>query len=298
MIPENNKKMTSPTKRKKTMEEYSVSSPEMTDKTDNVYERGRLYSLSLNDLLADPDQPRKVIDAHALEELTASIRKHGILEPILFRRHENTNLVIVAGERRIIAARKAGLTSVPALYIDGNSSEISLIENLLRQDLTAVEEAEALQRLLDQQKYTHEQLSSVIGKARTTLSDILLINRLPQDIRDECRGDRTVSKNTLIGIARRKQERAMLTAYGVYKEKLRKNGKTRKKRGESGTNVFEVATIMAGKMLDKLNGIDATRCEVEDHSGFRDVLINLRAWIDSFLTGPAGPSEKKEERIR
>lgn len=279
--------MASPTKKKSNMEECSVDSPEKTGITDIVYERGILYNLSLNDLLADPDQPRKVLDAHALEELTASIRKHGILEPVLFRLHEDGNLVIVAGERRIIAARKAGLSSVPALFIDGNASEISLIENLLRQDLTAVEEAEALQRLMNQQKYTHEQLSAVIGKARTTISDILLINRLPQQIRDDCRGNRTVSKNVLIDIARKKQERAMFTAYGLYKEKMNRGRKTSKKRSTFDTKALEAIVLMAGKIMDKLNSIDATHCEAEDDSGFKDALINLRDWIDSFLARSA-----------
>lgn len=267
--------------------------PEITVNTDVVYERGKLYHLSLNDLLADPDQPRKVIDAHALEELTASIRKHGILEPILFRRHEDGSLVIVAGERRIIAARKAGLSSAPALFIDGNASEISLIENLLRQDLTAVEEAEALQRLLDQQKYTHEQLSAVIGKARTTISDILLINRLPQTIRDECRGDRAVSKNTLIAIARKKQERAMFTAFSNYKEKMSRGRRSRKKRGETDSNAFEAVVFMANRMLDRLNGIDVSHCEIKWKDGFKDSLIHLKTRIDLFLADAARQSEKE-----
>ncbi|MDD5169605.1 MAG: ParB/RepB/Spo0J family partition protein, partial [Syntrophales bacterium] len=93
--------------------------------TDVVYEKGKLYQISLNDLLADPNQPRKVMEAHGLEELAASISRHGVLEPILFRRHQDGNLIVVAGERRIAAARKAGLSSVPAMYVDGNSSEIA-----------------------------------------------------------------------------------------------------------------------------------------------------------------------------
>ncbi|MEK6653961.1 MAG: hypothetical protein AABY92_02270 [Thermodesulfobacteriota bacterium] len=86
------------------------------------------------------------------------------------------------------------------------------MENLLRQDLPAIEEAEALQRLKEEQKYTDEQLSGVIGKVRTTISDIMLISRLPPEIRDECRGDRKISKNVLIEIARKKQVRGMQTA--------------------------------------------------------------------------------------
>lgn len=272
-----------------------MGSAAIADNKDVVYERGKLYNLSLNDLLADPDQPRKVIDAHALEELTASIRKHGILEPILFRQNEDGNLVIVAGERRIIAARKAGMSSVPAVYVNGNSSEISLIENLLRQDLTVVEEAEALQRLLEQQKYTHEQLSSVIGKARTTISDILLINRLPQELRNDCRGNRLISKKALIDIARRKQERAMITAYNAYKDKMQTVARRRRRGGEvtKGGN-FEALYGMVNKTVSSLNNCDAQQWKKDDHENFRVKLTILRDWIDSFLAHPSSPSAKEE----
>lgn len=250
------------------------------------YERGKLYHLSLNDLLVDPNQPRKVMEATALEELAASIEKHGILEPILFRQQPDGNLMVVAGERRIAAARKAGLVSIPALYVEGNPPEIALVENLLRQDLTAVEEAEALQYLLDQQKYTHEQLSRVIGKARTTISDILLINRLPLEIREDCRGDRTVSKNILIEIARKKQERAMLTAYGAYRQRRRKAGSKKKWNGAGG-NGSEAAALLVSRVLSQLEGFDPAHWSDEEKVNFRTTLIRLRDWIDGSLAGPA-----------
>ena len=176
-----------------------------------TYEKGNLYDIPLADLQADPNQPRKSLDAQAMEELTASIRKHGVLEPILFRQ-ENETLYVVDGERRVIAAGKAGLTSIPAVLVEGNHAEIALVENLLRQDLTPVEEAEALQGLMDQQQYSQEQLSAIIGKARTSITELLSLNRLPQAIRDECRGDRKINKSALIEIAKKKQERAMLRA--------------------------------------------------------------------------------------
>jgi len=178
-----------------------------------TYEKGQLYQLPLADLLADPRQARKVIEAQALEELTASVSKVGVIQPIVFRVDPSgSSPMVVAGERRVAAARQAGLTEIPAIFIDGNFSEIALVENLLRQDLTAVEEAEGLQSLMSEQKYTQEQLSGVIGKARTTLTEILSLNKLPQDVRDDCRGDRTISKNALITIAKKKQARGMTTA--------------------------------------------------------------------------------------
>jgi ParB family transcriptional regulator, chromosome partitioning protein len=121
--------------------------------------------------------------------------------------------------RRRAAARKAGLAAVPAIFIAGaNCAEIALVENLLRQDLTPVEEAEALQRLMDEHAYPQGQLAAVIGKSQPAISKSLSLNRLPREIRDECRQDRTVPKNVLVVIARKKQARGMLTQFRKYQE--------------------------------------------------------------------------------
>jgi ParB family chromosome partitioning protein len=130
----------------------------MADPT-GAYEKGQFYQLELALLQADPNQPRKYLDPQALEDLAASIAQHGVLSPILFRlapagqapeAHTGASdppLFVVAGERRCEAAKKAGLAEVPAILVEGRHGEIALVENLLRQDLTAVEEAEALDRL-------------------------------------------------------------------------------------------------------------------------------------------------------
>ncbi len=248
-----------------------------------TYNKGTLYHLPLDDLLVDPDQPRKTMDAQGLEELATSITRHGILEPILFRQAENDGkLYIVAGERRVTAARQTGLTSIPALLIDGNDSEIALVENLLRQDLTAVEEAEALQRMKVERQYTDEQLSGVIGRARTTLSDILLISGLPSEIRDEARGDRKVSKNTLIDIARKKQARSMITAWTKYKEKQIKSAEARTKQSKAPATAEEVIDWVA-RTNAKLSAIDTTAWTDEEKSAFTQVLQSLQATLGNLV---------------
>ena len=119
-----------------------------------AYKKGKLYDLPIIDLNQDPNQPRKSMDPQALEELTASIKTHGIIQPLLFRvDSDSSNLIIVAGERRYKAAQQAGLLTLPGICVEGNPSEIALVENLLRQDLTAIEEAEGLQSLMSEQKY-------------------------------------------------------------------------------------------------------------------------------------------------
>ncbi|MCK9392818.1 MAG: ParB/RepB/Spo0J family partition protein [Syntrophales bacterium] len=188
--------------------------------TAETYTPSQLYSVPLAELQSDPNQPRKYLDSQALEELTASVVQHGVLEPILFRQDKQTGfLYVIAGERRCAAARKAGLSTVPAVFIDSdNYAEIALVENILRQDLTPVEEAEALKRLQDEHAYKQEDLARILGKAPATISETLSLTKLPQQVRDECRQDPSVPKKVLIGLAKNKQQRSMITQYQKYRK--------------------------------------------------------------------------------
>ena len=136
------------------------------------YVPNQLYQVPLAELQPDPAQPRKYMDPVALEELTASVNQVGIIQPVVCRQDPSTGLVYsVAGDRRCAAARKAGLSTVPAVFIDGaNYAEIALVENLLRQDLNPIEEAEALQRLMDAHGYKQDQLVEIIGKSKATIT--------------------------------------------------------------------------------------------------------------------------------
>ena len=263
-----------------------------------TYEKGKLYHVDLTQLQTDPNQPRKYIDPLALEELAASIAQHGVLEPILFRvapattqnseLKTNNSFFIVAGERRVEAAKKAGLTTIPAIAVEGNFAEIALVENLLRQDLTAIEEAEALQTLMTEQKYTQEQLAGVIGKARVTVTEILSLNRLPPAIRDECRSSNTTSRRTLVEIARKKQERSMMTAWNAYKAKLAKQaaGTTRQaKTPETPEDVI----VWLGKTADKLDGLETSAWTEDQQNSFGQALVHLQESIQAILN-PVGPS--------
>ena len=259
-----------------------------------TYKKGKLYDLPIIDLNQDPNQPRKSMDPQALEELVASIKTHGIIQPILFRVAPATTqssalstqnlLFIVAGERRFKAAQLTGLTTIPGICVEGNPSEIALVENLLRQDLTAVEEAEGLQSLMSEQKYTQEQLSGVIGKARTTLSEILSLNKLPQEVRDDCRGDRSITRATLITIAKKKQARAMTTAYLAFKAKQQKGKTTRTKKD---ANAYDTVSGLVGKAMKRLAALDTAGWEETDMEAFRTDLLGLKEWIDAFLAPPA-----------
>lgn len=183
------------------------------------YEKGKLYQIPCGDLQSDPDQPRKFFDEASLRDLATSIKDHGVLQPVLFRQDNAGKLFIVAGERRLKAAIMAGLKTIPALLVEGQHAEIALVENVLRHDLTQIELAEALDRMKEH-GYNQDQLANIIQKAKSTLSEILSINRLPLEIRDECRKNSRISRQVLIDIAKKKTPKGMLTAYEKYKEQV------------------------------------------------------------------------------
>ncbi|MDO8303915.1 MAG: ParB/RepB/Spo0J family partition protein, partial [Sedimentisphaerales bacterium] len=259
------------------------------------YEKGNLYQISITDIKPDPDQPRKVIDPEALSELVTSIEKFGIIQPLLFRDAGEAGLFIVAGERRYQAAQQIGLTTLPAIFIEGNHAEIALIENLQRQDLTCVEEAEALQRLMVEQNFTQEQLGGIVGKARTTVRDILTLNRLPQRIRDDCRGDRTIFRQTLIDIARKKQERGMITAYNAYRLKQQKanesGGQSPNQPQKINSNDPAALLAFVQKAVMKIGNIDTSAWTNDETENLRAAFVDLKKQIDGFLNPKTLPDQ-------
>ncbi|HNY72414.1 MAG TPA: ParB/RepB/Spo0J family partition protein [Syntrophales bacterium] len=257
-----------------------------------TYERGKLYEVPVIDFKNDPNQPRKYMDPQGLEELAASIRTHGILEPVLFRSGDQGWVIIVAGERRLAAAKMAGLHVIPGICVEGNHAEIALVENLLRQDLTAVEEAEALKRLMDEQNYTQEQLAGVIGKPRTTINEMLLINRLPPEIRDECRGNTDIPKSDLVEISRKKQERGMRSAFEKLKERLQKEREGKRPR-EVKTPAGVLCALLE-KTRERLDKAEIADWSDADLAALNDAVAGLREALDAFENpsedpGAAGP---------
>src|SRR5215510_12945067 len=160
--------------------------------------------IALDRLEPNPQQPRN--DIGDLEELVASIRERGVLEPLLVRPSQvGGRFMIISGERRYRAAREAGLREVPCIEMDVDDravAEIALIENLQRKDLTPYEEAEGLQALVERFNYKHEDVARKIGKSRSSVTEALTIAALPSDIREECRKAEISSKSMLLQVAR------------------------------------------------------------------------------------------------
>jgi ParB family chromosome partitioning protein len=170
-----------------------------------------LASLALASIRPNPGQPRRHFDSAALAGLADSIRTRGLLQPLIVARDADGYL-LMAGERRWRAAQIAGLETVPALIRDDDPLEIAMIENLQREDLTPLEEAEGLGQLVERFGYTHETLAEMLGKSRPYVSNTLALRRLPEEIKAECHATPGVSREILIQIARAEspQRQAML----------------------------------------------------------------------------------------
>jgi len=151
-----------------------------------------LVEVGVDQVEPNPNQPRKAFDSSSLDELSASIRSSGVIQPIIVRR-VGSGYQLIAGERRWRAARQAGLDRIPAIVreaSDAESLELALVENLLREDLNPMEESEAYRHLLAQFGWTQEQLAQRIGRDRTSIANSLRLLRLPDEIQDDLRSGR------------------------------------------------------------------------------------------------------------
>jgi ParB family chromosome partitioning protein len=143
--------------------------------------------VAIEKIVPNPRQPRRVIPEESLAELADSIRERGVLEPLLVRGNLDGTFELIAGERRLRAASRAGLVEVPVIEKeigDQASLEIALIENIQREDLNAVDEAKAYQKLVDEFGRTHAEISVAVGKNRTTITNLLRLLQLPDDVLD------------------------------------------------------------------------------------------------------------------
>ena len=143
--------------------------------------------LPISDLISNKFQPRKIFDEEQLEELTKSIKERGIIQPIVVRKSNNniSKYEIIAGERRWLAAQKAGLHNVPVVITEADdlkSLEFAIVENVQRHDLNPLEEAQGYKRLIDEFSYDQEKVSKFIGKSRSHITNSLRLLTLPNDV--------------------------------------------------------------------------------------------------------------------
>ncbi len=146
---------------------------------------GSSTDIRIREIRANPYQPRKVFDDTALKELSDSIREHGVFQPVIVRKSLK-GYELIAGERRLRASKLAGLDTIPAIIVeidDREMMEVSLLENIQREDLSVMEEAAGYQQLIDKLGYTQEELSKRVGKSRTHVTNILRMLKAPEAVK-------------------------------------------------------------------------------------------------------------------
>lgn len=148
----------------------------------------KVFYISVENIIPNPYQPRKVFTPSSLMELSESIKEHGVLQPITVRKLTEKTFELIAGERRLKAAKLAGLIEVPTIIAnvsDEQSAVLALIENIQREDLNFIEEAKAYEKLINDYQITQQELSKKVGKNQSTIANKLRILRLPDFIKDK-----------------------------------------------------------------------------------------------------------------
>jgi ParB family transcriptional regulator, chromosome partitioning protein len=229
----------------------------------------------------NPNQPRQVMGD--LSELMASIAEKGIIEPIIVRQRGN-RFQIIAGERRYQAAIQVGLREIPIVIreVDDNEIiEIALVENLQRKDLTAFEEAEALNALSERCRYTHEDMARRLGKSRTAITESLSLNGMPEEVKNLCRLADIHSKSLLLQIVRQGDPQKMVALVekisrdgGATREEVRKET-AKPKAGRPKAYIFNYrAPTKAFKLQLKFSKARVDRDEVI--SALEAIIAELR----------------------
>lgn len=250
------------------------------------YEAGKLYHLDISNLFVDEMQPRKYFDPQAMTELKTSIVKYGVLQPVLVRKAEDDRFLLVSGERRYLASLAAGITTIPALLTHGDPAEISIVENLLREDLTAIEEAEAIDRLKTSHNYQLCDLTGILGKAESTICEILSLNKLPDAVKDDCRNDPRVARRILAEIAKEATAGRMHALYEKYKAGGLTRGEIRRRKATMKREAASAAPVDLGvvdKFAKYLDGLEVEKLDRPQSRALIAYLDSLRLAINRKL---------------
>lgn len=231
-----------------------------------------------------PDsQPRQYINEERLEELCLSIRKHGVLQPVIVQVETDGSNLLVAGQRRLLAARKAGLKKIPVVFTDGDPAEIALIENLQRSDLTAIEEAEAISSLKERNGYTLDDVSAIMGKSKTTVSETISLTKLPDVIKEECRCDPLMAKSILVEIARQPTADGMITAYNGYKKEKLPRAQLRKINRPEASGKKRIGVSFVKSFAQRIVTVDVEMLKNKQREQMKTNLEELHAKIGDLI---------------
>ena len=236
-------------------------------------ETSNLSTISISDLSRNPFQPRQYFDEEKLEELSNSIKKNGIIQPIAVRpqKSDSGKYEIVAGERRWLAAQRAGLHEIPVTVLDLSdveSLEVSIVENIQRDDLNPIEEGRGYKRLADEFNYDHESISKLMSKSRSHISNTLRLLTLPEDVISMLQEGTLTSGQArpLIGL---------LNASAIAEEIVSKNYSARrveflvkgKKIDKSGKKKYDANIFSTQESIEKKLGMKVYIANKKNNSG-------------------------------
>lgn len=227
-----------------------------------IYEttsKEEIMELDISELRPNPYQPRKVFKDESLTELANSIKEHGVFQPIIVKKSIK-GYEIVAGERRYRASKMAGLEKIPAIirqFTDEQMMEIALLENLQRENLSAIEEAEAYRRMIESLDITQEELSKRIGKSRSHITNILGLLRLPKEVQTEVANGTISMGHARVLSKLESEERIIELAHQIIEEKL---------------PVREIESIASDKSVEKKVKIHRQKENNNDYKYVEDLL--------------------------
>jgi len=229
-----------------------------------------INKLSITDLVRNKFQPRKNFDKENLEDLTNSIRERGIIQPIIVRESENNKnkYEIITGERRWIAAQNAGLHDVPVIITEANdlkSLEFAIVENVQRQDLNPIEEANGYQKLIGEFKYDHEKVAKFIGKSRSHISNCLRLLTLPKEVIELIETNKLSQGHAkvLVGL-----ENALFVAKKIVEKRLSV------RHAENLVRVFKIKKVP--KYISKDPNLMQLESSLKDKTGLNIIIKNKR----------------------
>jgi ParB family transcriptional regulator, chromosome partitioning protein len=257
-------------------------SPERTAHDEKAYS-GQVFSCPLEKIVPQPGQPRQHFDNQKLEELAASIRQHGLLEPLVVRRKGADQFELIAGERRWRACQKAGLREALVVVHDVSGHEafeLAIIENVQREDLDPIELAEALDRLIKEHGYTQDKLAERLGKDRSTVANSLRLLRLPPSVRSKVvSGELSEGHGrALLGLEQetKMNEVADRVLKGRLSVRQTEDLVRAAKAGPASKGAAKAAAQKTASVRDLEKRLErklGARCEVKDQSGKGSIVI-------------------------
>ena len=220
------------------------------------FEIGKVYSIHLSKLMPNPAQPRKYFDEEEIKALATDIDANGLLQNITFTCHEG-KLIIISGERRVRAHKQLGKESIEGKYVDGDLLTLALMENILRSDLTAIEFAESVAALQKQKNCSSNDIAEIIGKKKSTTSEILKIASLPEEIRNDARTKPYMTRERLLKVARRKDADTQRKVYSKLRNMLENQSKIPRKPSNSSQGNTESGNRFVNAYIRKIEGMTA-----------------------------------------